>query len=132
MLEPRCKALEGIRVLDLTVITAGAQATQMLGDMGAEIIKVESTVRPDTFRGRIFPNRQPGDRPWNKSVNFNTINRNKYGITLDLKKERGKELFLELVKISDVVSENFRMGVMESFGLDYPVLKSSPSSRTSS
>jgi crotonobetainyl-CoA:carnitine CoA-transferase CaiB-like acyl-CoA transferase len=113
------KALHGIRILDLTIITAGAGATAFLGDMGAEIIKVESTTRIDTFR-----NGGTGERAWNRSPNFNTVNRNKYGVTLDLKTERGRELFLELAKISDVVSENFRVGVMEGLGLGYEALRS--------
>ena len=118
------RALAGIRVLDLTIISAGAGATMLLADMGAEVVKVESTTYPDPYRlNRIWPGGDPGEDPWNRSAPFNTINRNKLGVTLDLKQPRGRELFLRLVKISDVVAENFRAGVMAGFGLDYETLK---------
>ena len=118
------RALAGIRVLDLTIISAGAGATMLLADMGAEVVKVESTTYPDPYRlNHIWPGGDPGADPWNRSAPFNTINRNKLGVTLDLKHPRGRELFLELVKISDVVSENFRVGVMAGFGLDYEALR---------
>src|SRR6266542_97474 len=125
MLQPRATALEAIRILDLTIIAAGAGATMLLGDMGAEIIKVESTAYIDTFRNsQIWPNNEPGEHPWNRAAPFNSVNRNKYSITLDLKTERGKQIFLELAKQCDVVAENFRVGVMRNFGLDYEVIKS--------
>lgn len=116
----RSRALEGIRVLDLTIISAGAGATMLLADMGAEVIKVESTKYVDPYRNStIHPNDDPGDHPWNRSAPFNTLNRNKYGITLDLTHPEGKAIFLELAKTSDVVANNFRLGVMERFGLGY-------------
>jgi crotonobetainyl-CoA:carnitine CoA-transferase CaiB-like acyl-CoA transferase len=124
MLEKKSNALEGIRILDLTIIAAGAGATMLLADMGAEVIKVESTAYIDTFRNsQIWPNNDPGEHPWNRAAPFNTMNRNKYSVTLDLKTERGKELFLELAKTSDIVAENFRVGVMDGFGLGYEAIK---------
>jgi crotonobetainyl-CoA:carnitine CoA-transferase CaiB-like acyl-CoA transferase len=118
------EALRGIRILDLTIISAGAGATMLLADMGAEVIKVESTRYIDPFRNSlIHPKDEPGEHPWNRAAPFNTMNRNKYGITLDLTQPRGRELFLLLAKQSDVVANNFRVGVMKNFCLDYEVLR---------
>ncbi|MFC1939723.1 CaiB/BaiF CoA transferase family protein [Chloroflexota bacterium] len=119
-------ALEGIRVLDLGMFWAGPYCSALLADMGAEVIKVESCRRPDPLRIQargIYPHREPGERPWNRSGMVNERNRNKLGITLDLTRPRGKEVFKRLVKISDVVVENFSRKVMSSWELDYPVLK---------
>jgi crotonobetainyl-CoA:carnitine CoA-transferase CaiB-like acyl-CoA transferase len=115
-------ALDGLRVADLTIITAGASATQILADLGAEVIKVEATRYPDPFRnwGALAPPDLAA--PWNASPTFNAVNRNKYGITLDLKHPLGQEAFLRLVARSDVVVENFRRGVMDRLRLSYPAL----------
>lgn len=120
------RALAGIRVADLTIITAGACATQMLADLGAEIIKVESGTYPDPFRyWQQAPTRDvnPPPDPWNWAPTFNMVNRNKRGITLDLKHPKGRETFLRLVEVSDAVTENFRQGVMERLGLSYETLR---------
>jgi len=119
------QALAGIRIADLTIITAGACATQMLADLGAEVIKVESGTYPDPFR---YWQQAPtgGDTPpdpWNWAPTFNMVNRNKQGVCLDLKSERGRETLLKLVAVSDAVTENFRQGVMERLGLSYEALR---------
>jgi crotonobetainyl-CoA:carnitine CoA-transferase CaiB-like acyl-CoA transferase len=116
-------ALAGLRVADLTIITAGASATQILADLGAEVIKVEATQYVDPFRN--WGVLEPPDlaEPWNASPTFNAVNRNKYGITLDLKHPLGREAFLRLVAHSDVVAENFRRGVMDRLGLKYADLR---------
>lgn len=119
------QALKGIRIADLTIITAGACATQMLADLGAEVIKVESGTYPDPFRyWQQAPSggESPPD-PWNWAPTFNMVNRNKQGICLDLKSEHGRETFLKLVTVSDAVTENFRQGVMERLGLSYETLR---------
>ncbi len=120
------QALEGLRIADLTIITAGANATQMLADLGAEVIKVESATYMDPFRSWQGPLPSgpdvPAD-PWNFSPTFNMVNRNKLGISLDLKQARGREVFLDLVRVSDAVTENFRQGVMERLGLSYDTLR---------
>ncbi|NMW85740.1 CoA transferase [Peptoniphilus sp. AGMB00490] len=110
------KALNGVRVLDLTHAYSGPFATMHLADHGAEVIKIE------------VPNKGDQTRTWgpmknNSSGYFAYINRNKKGITLNLKSEKGKKIFLDLVKESDVVCENFRVGTMEKLGLGYEVLK---------
>ena len=87
------------------------------------MIKVESAVRPDSSRGSPQPDSQVGDQPWNNGGMYHEANRNKLGISLDLNTDRGKELFKELVSVSDVVAQNFPPRVMRNFGLDYPELR---------
>jgi len=118
-------ALKDIRVLDLGTYFAGPNCAWHLATMGAEVIKIESCRHPDPLRiaaREVYPGGEPGERPWNRSGMINERNRNKYGITLDLTASRGKEIFLRLIKISDVVVENFQAGVMKRLGMDYPVL----------
>ena len=109
--------LKGIRVLDLTRILSGPFATMILGDLGADVIKVEHPSGGDGSRGN-GPFLAGG-----YSSYFLSINRNKRSITLDLAHPRGKEILLELVKQSDVLVENFVPGTMARFGLDYPVVE---------
>ncbi len=105
--------LEGIRVVDLTRILAGPYCTMMLGDMGAEIIKVENPDGGDDTRswGPPFLN--------GVSTYFISINRNKKSLTLNLKAERGKELLRDLIRKSDVMVENFRPGALEKLGFSW-------------
>jgi crotonobetainyl-CoA:carnitine CoA-transferase CaiB-like acyl-CoA transferase len=114
--------LEGIRVADLTMVWAGPYATRLLGDMGAEVIKIESVQVWDQLRG-LGSLPPETERRYNKSAYFNHNNRNKYGATLNLRHPRGKELFLELVKQCDVVMENYRAEVMDRLGLHYEALR---------
>lgn len=109
-------ALDDVRILDLTQYEAGTSATQALGWLGADIVKIEPP-------GTGEPGRRLGGRDETDSVYFITLNNNKKSLTLDLKSERGKELFLELLPNFDVVVENFTLGTMERFGLGYDVLK---------
>jgi len=103
-------ALNKLRVLDLTWVLAGPYATRILADFGAEVIKVQSQ---KTAKGAES----------NDSGYFNTWNRNKLGITLDLSHPEGRELFLKLVGVSDVVTENFTPRVMANWNLGYEQLK---------
>lgn len=107
-------ALEGIRVLDLGRVLAAPSAGALLGDMGAEVIKVEQPVKGDDSRN--FAPMVNG-----VSCYYKNFNRSKKGITLDLKK--GKDVLLDLARISDVLIENFRPGTMEKLGLGYDELK---------
>ena len=111
------KALEGIRVLDLTRALAGPFCTLMLGDYGADVIKIEIPGTGDDTRhwGPPFI----GD----ESAYFLSINRNKRSLTLNFKEEKAREIFLKLVEDSDVVVENFTPGVMSRFGLEYETVK---------
>jgi crotonobetainyl-CoA:carnitine CoA-transferase CaiB-like acyl-CoA transferase len=113
------RPLQGCRVLDLGIITAGAATSALLADLGAEVIKVESPGYRDPFRKWVGPRADTGeDSPF-----FRFTNRGKQGISIDLKRDEGREVFLRLVRCSDIVVENFRRGVMEQLGVDYPVLR---------
>ena len=111
-------ALTGIRVLDLSRVLAGPYATMVLGDLGAEVIKLEQPGTGDEAR-----NFGPFKNGF--SLYFMSVNRGKQSLTLDLKAPQGKEIFLELVKQSDVLVENFRPGAMKKLGLDYETLRES-------
>lgn len=108
-------ALDGVKVLDLTRVLAGPFSTMMLADMGAEVIKIEEPNKGDDSR-------QFGPFVNGESSYFMNLNRNKKGITLNLKSPEGKEVFRELVKQSDIVLENYRPGTMEKLGLGYEEL----------
>ena len=110
------RPLTGVRVLDLTQAYSGPFCTMHLADQGAEVIKIEVPGAGDQSRGW-----EPMEGE--ASGYFSYINRNKYGLTLNLKTERGKELFRELVKTADVLCENFRVGTMERLGLGYESLR---------
>jgi crotonobetainyl-CoA:carnitine CoA-transferase CaiB-like acyl-CoA transferase len=123
--------LEHIRALVLTQAWAGTLATHLLGDLGADVIQVEALRRPDVWRGGygpddltgIYPGEEPGEKPYNRCARFNSVNRNKRGLTLDLGTDDGKRLFLDLVRDADIVAENFASRVMGNFGLDYDALR---------
>ena len=112
--------LEGIRVVDLSMMWAGPYATHLLGEMGAEVIKIESPRAWDNVR-TLLP--IPGPEPWNASCYFNDYNRDKKSLTLDLAQPRGRELLLALVARSDAVLENYRADVLDKLGLGFPVLQ---------
>ena len=105
-------ALNGIKVLDLTRVLGGPYATQILADHGAEVIKVESKIG-DEVRGWGPPFIN------DMASYFINVNRNKKSIAIDLTKQEGKDLIIELLKYSDVLIENFKTGTMEKWGLGY-------------
>jgi crotonobetainyl-CoA:carnitine CoA-transferase CaiB-like acyl-CoA transferase len=119
--------LAGVRVLDFTIVWAGPMCTRFLADLGAEVIKVESTTRYDPERGPPTGRRnrggEPQERPYNKVPRFNEYSRGKLGVTVDLKHPDGPPLVRELVKQSDIVVENFSAGVLDRLGFSYPELK---------
>jgi len=108
-------ALDGIRVLDLSRVIAGPWCGALLGDFGADVIKVEDTGAGD--ESRTWPPHKDGE-----TAAYLLFNRNKRGMTLDLKSPEGVDVIKALVQKSDVLVENFRTGTMESFGLGYDVL----------
>jgi crotonobetainyl-CoA:carnitine CoA-transferase CaiB-like acyl-CoA transferase len=108
--------LDGIRVLDLSARMPGPICAQILADLGAEVVKIESPRAPDFFRGL-----QP--LVGGTGSLFHVCNRNKKGMTLELRHPRGREVFLRLVRQTDVVVEAFRPGTMERMKLGYDVLK---------
>ena len=108
--------LEGLIVLDLTRILVGPFATMILADLGADVIKIEMPGSGDD--SRAFPPLVNGE-----SAYFMSLNRNKRGMTLNLKKDAGKQVFFDLVRRADVVVENFRPGTMARLGLDYEAVR---------
>jgi crotonobetainyl-CoA:carnitine CoA-transferase CaiB-like acyl-CoA transferase len=114
--------LEGVRILDLTAFWAGPFGTQYLATLGADVIKIESVQHPDPMRFSVTV--PPATEQWYEQGSlFMAINLNKRGITLDLSRTEGRDLFLRLVATADVVVENFTPRVMENFGLTYEVLQ---------
>jgi len=107
------RPLDGIRVVDLTRVVAGPYCTMMLGDLGAEIIKIEQPGRGDDSRAFAPP--YQGD----EAAYFLSVNRNKKSITLDLKSAAGREVLGRLIDSADVLVENFRTGVMDRLGFGY-------------
>jgi crotonobetainyl-CoA:carnitine CoA-transferase CaiB-like acyl-CoA transferase len=112
------RPLEGIRIIDLSRIVAGPLATQIFGDYGAEVIKIEQPGVGDDSRAWVPPKAPDGSAAY-----FFSINRNKRSVTLNLKHARGKALLKALVARADVVIENFKPGTMEDLGLDYDALR---------
>lgn len=114
--------LSGVRILDLTMVWAGPAGTRLLADLGAEVIKVESARSWDMLRSLHFLSGPP-EQWWDKAAYFNHNNRNKYACTLDLQTERGRELALRLVAMSDLVFENYRADVIGKLRMDYADLR---------
>lgn len=110
------QALENLTVLDLTRVVAGPYAGALLGDLGAHVIKIEMPGNGDDARGY-------GPYENGESMYYANLNRNKKGITLNLKSEKGKEAFLKLAEKADIVIENYRPGVMDKLGLGYDRLR---------
>ncbi len=109
-------ALEGLRVIDASTVIAGPFAATLLADFGADVIKLEMPATGDAVRamGPLFEG---------SSLRWPTYGRNKKSLALDLRKERGKEVFLKLVAKSDVIIENFRVGTLDRWGLSYETLQ---------
>jgi formyl-CoA transferase len=111
------QALEGIRVLDMTHVQAGPSCTQLLGWLGADVIKIEVPAQGDVTRGQLR------DLAGADSLYFMMLNCNKRSITLNLKRERGKEVFARLVATADVLVENYGPGVVERLGFGWSRLR---------
>src|SRR6476661_1560218 len=122
----RSGLLSGVRVADFCWMGVGAVATRMLADFGAEVIKIESRNRLDMprrlpiYKGEVrsYGEEDPNPDP-NKGGLFNNYSRNKLGVTINMKTERGQHLVRQLIAASSVVTENFAPGVMEKWGLTY-------------
>lgn len=110
-MQPECKPLQSLRVLDLTTFLSGPFATQILGDLGADVVKIENPNGGDPSR-HIPPHFIEED-----SVYYLSINRNKRSITLDLRTTRGRESFFDLIETADVVIDNYRPGVLEKLDI---------------
>jgi crotonobetainyl-CoA:carnitine CoA-transferase CaiB-like acyl-CoA transferase len=135
------KPLEGYRIIDLCVVWAGPFATMLLGDLGAEVIKVENPfVFQPLTRGSVahppaaimrmapgwaggFPNDEPGDKPYNYVPTFVSVFRNKRSFTVNIRRREGMEVLAKLVARSDVVYENNATGTLEKLGITYDWLQ---------
>ena len=133
--------LEGIRILDMTVVWAGTYCATLLADLGAEVIRLESIKRlPPITRGYMpfppkevieglpafvaaMPGREPGKRPWNRYPLFNAHGRNKLGITVDLTQPSGLDIFERLVAVSDAFVENNVTETMDKLGISYEMMR---------
>ncbi|MFD2472169.1 formyl-CoA transferase [Amycolatopsis silviterrae] len=111
------KALEGVRVLDMTHVQSGPSSTQILAWLGADVVKLETPGRGDITRGQLR------DLPGVDSLYFTMLNSNKRSITLNMKSEQGKEVFTKLVSSVDVLVENFGPGVVDRFGFSWDRLR---------
>ena len=132
--------LDGIRVLDMTVVWAGPYSTAIMGDLGADIVRVDNpTIFPSATRGVMprppkemiaeiggifggYPDAEPGDRPWNRMALFNAHARNKRSVTLDLRKDTGREAFLKLAEQCDVMIENNSVDLLDKLGIGWEEL----------
>jgi crotonobetainyl-CoA:carnitine CoA-transferase CaiB-like acyl-CoA transferase len=115
--------LQGLRVLDLTRILAGPWATQMLADFGADVIKIEKPGEGDDTRGWGPPFVTNADGSTGDAAYFQSANRGKQSVCIDMTKPEGQELLRQLAAQSDVVIENFKVGGLKKYGLDYDSLK---------
>ena len=122
--------LAHLRATVLTQAWAGAYATRLLADMGAEVIQIEALNRIDPWRGGYpprlsgtYPDGVPGERPYDRNAAYNSVNTGKKGITLDLNYPEARDALLELVSISDVFAENFSARVLPNLGLEYAALR---------
>lgn len=111
--------LHGLRVLEMGQLIAIPSAMKMLADMGAQVIRMESIHRLESYRNAsLYENNSEGAF-WNRGANFYEQNRNKLGLTLDLSKPEGLSILKELIQVSDIFAENFTPRVMKSFGIEY-------------
>jgi len=122
--------LAGIRVLDFTTAWAGPMCGRILAFLGAEVVKVESSSRPDTWRmhgavfmAKRFPDGKAGERPWNRAALFNSQNHNKLGLSIDIKHPKGLVAMHRLAATADVVIANFTAGTLNRMGVGYEALK---------
>ena len=122
--DPAGAPLHGIRVVEMGQLIAIPFAMKLLADMGAQVIRLESTGRLESYRSdSVYQNEIHGEF-WNRGANFYEQNRNKLGITLDLARPEGLELLYRLIAVSDVFAENFTPRVIRNFGLEYSNLRS--------
>ena len=117
------ESLKGIKVFDLTRVLAGPTATQILGDLGATIIKVERPVSGDDSRNLGPPYLDSSVKDPKESAYYLSVNRNKYSVTIDLTKKKGQILAKKIIKKCDLLVENFRAGNLKQYGLDYHSIK---------
>ena len=114
--------LQGVRIIEMGQLIAIPFAMKLMADMGAQVIRLESTRRLESYRSdSMYQNEVQGEF-WNRGANFYEQNRNKLGITLDLGRPEGLDVLRRLIAVSDVFAENFTPRVIRNFGLEYPDL----------
>ncbi len=116
------QALQGIRIIDFSLVWAGPFAARLLADFGAEVIKLESVQHPDRQRFAYLPKGELGKNPHNRGGYFHQYNRNKLDLTLNLSASSGRDVFLKLVEKSDVFISNHGTRVLENTGLSYKTI----------
>ncbi|MHC4798809.1 MAG: CaiB/BaiF CoA transferase family protein, partial [Planctomycetota bacterium] len=121
--DERTLPLEGVRIISWSIRQTAPSATQLLADMGAEVIKVEIPAGGDSHRGATKDSGKWTNLPHGLPYGFEILNRNKKSITVDLSKEEGRQVLYGLVSKADVFVQNFRLGVARKLGVDYETLK---------
>ena len=122
-MKKQTESLENINVFDMTRVLAGPTATQILGDLGAHIIKIERPSTGDDSRNLGPPYLDKNSEDPKESAYYLSVNRNKHSVTLDLTKKEGQGLAKDIIKKCDVLVENFRPGNLKQYGLDYKSIK---------
>ena len=115
--------LKGVRIIEMGQLIAIPSAVKWLGDMGAEVIRLESVQRLESYRTDSLYHNDVDGEFWNRGANFYEQNRNKLGLTLDLSRDEGRSVLRDLVAVSDVFAENFTPRVIRNFGLEYDDLR---------
>ena len=119
--------LKGLRIIDISNVFSLPYAGGLLADLGAEVIKIEGPARLDVSRGGafsgIYPDNEPGSDPHNRTSTYNLLNRGKKSLVIDLRRPEGRQILKDLIRVSDVLTENFTPRVMRGWELDYPNAK---------
>lgn len=115
--------LEGVRIVEMGQLIAIPSAMKWLGDMGAQVIRLESVQRLESYRTDSLYHNDVDGEFWNRGANFYEQNRNKLGLTLDLSRDEGREVLRGLIAVADVFAENFTPRVVRNFGLEYEDLR---------
>ncbi|MBI2764659.1 MAG: CoA transferase [Chloroflexi bacterium] len=118
----RLDLLEGVRVVEVGAMWAGPYAARILGDLGAEVIKVEGPRKPEAVRFGFYAQNDPGEKPWERGGHFQKFSRNKRDWVVDLTQPRGRELLHALLRKSDILIENNTPRVRERLGLGHETL----------
>src|SRR5262249_54162591 len=117
-------ALAGVRILDNGIVQAGTFPGRLLADFGAEVVRVENYRRPDLSRNLVYPDGKPGERYWEHGGTYHEQHRNKrFCIGLDVSRPDGREAFLRLCMVSDIVLDSHPPGVLDRLGLGHAELR---------
>ena len=115
--------LEGVRIVEMGQLIAIPSAMKWMADMGAQVIRLESVQRLESYRTDSLYHNDVDGEFWNRGANFYEQNRNKLGLTLDLSRDEGREVLRDLIAVADVFAENFTPRVVRNFGLEYEDLR---------